>query len=150
MTENKLRKYIEKPRSAPIGERKLQPIILSDKTPIYSIKKWNEGKGHKDPATFEDQDEELASQIYTLNREARKINKSLGSHSPEFTSDLQTNRKVKVGDNRQLSTIKRYNFNLNADGIHPGTLLSKAWLKKIIEQIKRDCWDKQVGRNEPE
>ncbi|KAK3101656.1 hypothetical protein FSP39_005248 [Pinctada imbricata] len=118
-------------------------------TPIYSIKKWNEGKGHKDPATFEDQDEELASQINALNREAREINKSLGSHSPEFTSDLQTNRKVKVGDNRQLRTIKRYNFNLYADGIHTGTLLSKAWLKKITEQIKRDCWDKQVGRNEP-
>jgi hypothetical protein len=103
-------------------------------TPVYSIKKWNQSRGHKDPETFEEQDKSLQEQIYNLNKEIRTLNNTLGTHSPQFSSDLHINRKVKS------KTINYYNFNLYADGIHPDTLLSKAWLRKIAEQVKRDCW----------
>jgi len=86
------------------------------------------------PNTFEEQDKSLQEQIYNLNKEIRTLNNTLGTHSPQFSSDLHINRKV------NSKTINYYNFNLYADGIHPDTLLSKAWLRKIAEQVKRDCW----------
>jgi hypothetical protein len=52
--------------------------------PFYSSKKWNAGKGHKNPVTFSEQDEQLSEQIYQLNGIVRDLNKELGSHSPEF------------------------------------------------------------------
>ena len=33
-------------------------------TPVYSIKTWNENKGHKNPSVFEEDDEKLADQVY--------------------------------------------------------------------------------------
>ena len=113
-------------------------------TPIYSIKQWNKEKGHKDPSIFEEQDEKLEKQIFTLNGIVRQINKSLGTHSPEFTPDLQASKKVRCGNKRKLKTTKYYNFNLyKRDGIHPDNFLSKAWLRKISDQAKRDCWKTQ-------
>jgi hypothetical protein len=35
---------------------------------------------------------------------------------------------------------RKRDFNLYIDSIHPGDLLAKAWLCKIEEQAKRDCW----------
>jgi hypothetical protein len=104
---------------------------------VYSIRKWNESKHHKDPETFEEQ----ADQIYKLNGKVREINSRLETHSPEFSSDIQTSKKHRCGKNRTLRTEKSYNFTLYKDGIHPGDLLSKAWLKKIAEQSKKDCWE---------
>ena len=62
-------------------------------TPVYSIKNWNESKGHKDPNVFVKQDENLSKQIYTLNGKVKEINNSLGTHSPDFSSDLRANDK---------------------------------------------------------
>ena len=238
MTENKLRKFIARPRTSPVGNRKLQPFILTDskgnwlkrqtsneienqiiwqaksgakveestrwlksniaekierhgdiwlyvwlgtcnlttknkkyislkhpdnetnnditqkykeiasivskyqgskltflETPVYSIKNWNQSKGHKDPDTFDNQDKTLQEQIYNLNKEVRELNNTLGTHSPQFSSDLHTSRKVK-----SKKTINYYNFKLYTDGIHPDTLLAKAWLRKIAEQVRKDCW----------
>ena len=53
-------------------------------TPVYSIKNWNESKGHTDPNAFVEQDENLSKQIFTLNGKVREINNSLGTHSPDF------------------------------------------------------------------
>jgi len=69
-------------------------------TSIYSIKKWNAGKGHKNPETFNEQDEQLSEQIYQLNGIVRDLNKELGSHSPEFSSDLLINNKHRSGSKR--------------------------------------------------
>ena len=110
-------------------------------TPIYSIQRWNKLKGHKDPSVFEEQDERLAEQIYTLNSRVRDLNNNTKVHSPEFSSDISTSTKYRCGKDRNLKTKKYYNFNLYKDGIHPDTLLAKAWLKKISEQAKRDCWE---------
>lgn len=109
-------------------------------TPIYSIKKWNAGKGHKNPETFNEQDEQLSEQIYQLNGIVRDLNKELGSHSPEFSSDLLKNNKHRSGSKRTPKKKRQYNFDLYKDGIHPRDLLAKAWLRKIEEQAKRDCW----------
>ena len=109
-------------------------------TPIYSIKKWNESKGHKNPDQFDEQDKILADRIFELNGKVREINKNLHTHSPEFSSDAKTSDKYRSGKDRKLKTKKYYNFKLFKDGVHPDTLLAKTWLKKIAEQTKRDCW----------
>jgi len=116
-------------------------------TPVYSIKNWNESKGHKDPNVFVEQDENLSKQIYTLNGKVREINNSLGTHSPDFSSDLRANDKYRCGKDRKLKTKKYYNFKLYSDGIHPDSLLSKTWLRKISEQAKRDCWERISNSN---
>ncbi|CAG2256268.1 unnamed protein product [Mytilus edulis] len=110
-------------------------------TPIYSIKNWNKKQGHKNPDTFEEQDIELERQLYTLNGRIREINKRIGSHSPEFSSDISNTSKYHCGKDRKLKTTRNYEFGLYQDGIHPGELLAKNWLKKISEQAKRDCWE---------
>jgi hypothetical protein len=110
--------------------------------PLYSIKTWNQKKGHKDPTVFEEQDTKLEEQILKLNEKIRTISASLGNHSPSFTSDIYKTSKVKSGSERTSKLRKFYNFNLLADGIHPGKLVAKVWLKKISDQSKKDCWQK--------
>ena len=75
-------------------------------TPVYSIKNWNESKGHKDPNVFVEQDENLSKQIYTLNGKVREIKDILGTHSPDFSSDLRANDKYRCGKDRKLKTKK--------------------------------------------
>ena len=111
-------------------------------TPIYSIKAWNTKQGHKNPNIFEDQDAKLESQIHKLNGKVREINNRLGSHSPEFSSDISNTSIYHCGNNRKTKIKRNYEFGLYRDGIHPDELLAKNWLKKISEQTKRDCWDK--------
>lgn len=101
--------------------------------PIYSISHYNKA----DP---NEQDEELARQIYKLNGHIRKINKDLHSISPEFSSDLRKNSKYKAGAHRDLKNRSYYNFKLYKDGLHSGQTLSKAWLRKIAKQMYQDCW----------
>ena len=109
-------------------------------TPTYSIKKWNKQKGHKDSSLFEEQNEKLAEQIHNLNSRGREINNVNQTHSPEFSSDLSTSRKYCCGKERKVKTKKYYNFGLYKDRIHPDNTLAKAWLRKISEQAKLDCW----------
>ena len=133
-------------------ERKIQEIIkIVQKypgskvtileTPVYSIEKWNRDHGHKDPSSFADQDIKLQQQIFLLNNKIRQINRSLGNHSPEFSSDIYKTSKCKSGQNREAKSRNFYNFKLLRDGVHPGNLLGKVWLRKITEQTKKDCWE---------
>ena len=116
-------------------------------TPVYSIKNWNESKGYKDHNVLVEQDENLSKQIYTLNGKVREINNNLGTHSPVFSSDLRANDKYQCEKDWKLKTNKYYNFKLYSDGIHPDSLLSKTWLRKISEQAKRDCGESISNSN---
>lgn len=110
-------------------------------TPIYSIKAWNTKQGHKNPDIFDDQDTKLQQQIHNLNGKVREINNRLGSHSPEFSSDISNTSKYHCGKDRKTKIRKYYDYGLYRDGIHPDELLAKNWLRKISEQTKRDCWE---------
>jgi hypothetical protein len=59
------------------GEYVPRLLVTFLETSVYSIKNWNESKGHKDPNVFVEQDENLSKQIYTLNGKVREINNSL-------------------------------------------------------------------------
>ena len=105
-----------------------------------------QGKVDRNPETFSEQDEQLSEQIYQLNGIVRDLSKELGSHSPEFSSDLLNNNKHTSGSKSTPKKKRQYNFNLYKDSVYPGDLLAKAWLRKIEEQAKRDCG--QLNRNQ--
>ena len=105
--------------------------------PLYSIGNWNQSLRHKDPSTFSDQDKQLQEQIDQLSGDIKRINKDLKVYSPQFSTDLQCHRKVKKEKHPEKRNY--YNFILYSDGIHPGYGLSRYWLRKISDQIMRDC-----------
>lgn len=109
--------------------------------PIFSIKEWNEHKKHHTPDQFKDQDLKLEEQVYNLNSKIRTTNVENNTHSPVFSTDLIKTSKTRKGDHHNKFTKRRsVNFKLYLDGIHPGHLLSKVWLKKITQQAIRDCY----------
>ena len=44
--------------------------------PVYSIKNWNQRKGHKNLDEFIEQDKKLETQVYNLNGKIRQINET--------------------------------------------------------------------------
>ena len=71
-------------------------------TPVYSIKNWNESKGHKDPNVFVEQDENLSKQIYTLNGKSQRTKQqSWHTFAPDFSSYLRANDKYRCGKERK-------------------------------------------------
>lgn len=108
--------------------------VLFLETPVFSIEKWNESKGHKNPTLFRGQDIELTRQIDRLNIHIREINSAHGFVSPQFSLDLQQSRK-----DAQKKERYRYNFTLYRDGAHPKAVLAKVWLARIEDRIKLEC-----------
>ena len=107
--------------------------------PVYSISRYNKTRRHPDSQKFEDQDKQLDKQVYCLNGIIRELNNTLGAHSPQFSTDIQNHRKVKPSKHPENRNY--YNFDLYTDGIHPGHTLASFWLRKISNQILRDCWE---------
>jgi len=72
-------------------------------TPVYSIKNWNESKGHKDPNVFVEQDENLSKQIYTLHTFTRFFIRSESQRQvPVWKGQETEDQKI-----LQLQTILR-------------------------------------------
>jgi len=53
---------------------------------------------------------------------------------------ITTNTEVGVKEHQKKRDNTTSTYQVYKDGIHPGDLLAKAWLCKIEEQSKRDCW----------
>lgn len=103
--------------------------------PYYSIQYWNGFKGHKNTDIFKEDDNKLNELVDSVNHYIDGLNQELGtSNSPKFNLDLVRSRKPK-------DSSQRYSLNLKLlkDGIHPGTLLSKAWLVSLTKLINTDC-----------
>jgi hypothetical protein len=109
--------------------------------PIFSIKEWNEHRKHNTPDQFKDQDLKLEEQVYNLNSKIRTTNVENNNHSPVFSTVLIKISKTRKGDQHNKFTKRRsVNFKLYLDGIHTGHPLSKVWLKKIVQQANKDCY----------
>ena len=106
--------------------------------PHYSIVRWNTSRGHPNPDTFKDQDEQLQHQIDEINTFIQQYNTTLHAHSPPLNNQLKARKQVPRGKDKPHKSY--YNYNLYSDGIHPKPLLARAWLKEITEQIRKDCW----------
>lgn len=104
-------------------------------TPVYSIKSWNQYQYHKDPSIFEQQDQKLQQQIYTLNNKVREINNTLGTHSPEFTSDLSKTDTYRSGTKGQLKSGERTPSNyIKTEYIQILFLLKPGYVKYLNKQ----------------
>lgn len=103
--------------------------------PPLSIPIWNSSRGHKSPEVFTDNNTLLDSRIQELNIGIREINLSQDVRAPRFPCDVYKSRK----SNKNHTTIKA-SYSLYKDGIHPGEVLSRAWLRKIvIVLIQEQC-----------
>jgi len=94
--------------------------------PYFSIKIWNVRKGHHQLDKYIEEDLILKSQIERLNEEIKCLNGENKVQAPLFNKDLQKARS-------HNGTAQYYtNWAQFTDGIHPGSLVSRVWLLKII------------------
>lgn len=113
---------------------KIRKITILE-TPVYSIQRWNETKGHRDPNTFREQDTLLNTQVEGINALAREFNNKCGTSSPKFSADLLGSKKRKGEE-----TSYRYNYKLYKDGIHPNPSLAQVWMRKIEWTVFHQCF----------
>ena len=107
--------------------------------PPYSIHSWNLYQKHPDAEQFKSEDDILLKQIQELNQHIYYINSTLGTRTPNFSTDIQ-HRINTSNKNSKKKARNQYNFQLYKDGIHPTANLAKVWLRKLSYQIKIDCW----------
>ncbi|MES9881398.1 MAG: hypothetical protein ABW185_11010 [Sedimenticola sp.] len=103
-------------------------VILE--VPQYSITIWNQTKGHANPNSFKEESELLVDQTELLNAHIRFINSKVNTESPRFGIDLKRTHK-----RNKSRTITRFAYMLLTDGIHPGQLISRYWLRQIVIKI---------------
>lgn len=101
--------------------------------PYYSIGEWNKKKGYGDTELFKYHDIALRDAIDSINEYIDSIN--VDAHSPKFNADIIKTRKGK--GKRIRYTV---NHSLLTDGVHPGALLAKVWMKNILRSIYRECY----------
>ena len=95
--------------------------------PQYSIKIWNKGQGHLDSESFSENTDILLHRIEILNKEIQRLNDASQITAPKFGLDLLKSRKSNKG-----YTSKKVSYSLLKDGIHPDTVLSRYWLRRIV------------------
>lgn len=98
--------------------------------PQYSISIWNENQGHPDFESFKSNTEILNSTIEELNKSIRELNSENEIRAPKFGLDLIKSRK----SNKSYSSVK-VSYSLLSDGIHPGLILSRYWLRRVINSL---------------
>ena len=98
--------------------------------PQYSISIWNETQGHPDFESFKSNTEILNSTIEDLNKSIRKLNSENKISAPKFGLDLIKSRK----SNKSYTSVK-VSYSLLGDGIHPGLILSRYWLRRVINSL---------------
>lgn len=112
--------------------------ILILESPPYSIYQYNtrtESLGEEQDNRFKSQDKILAKQVASVNKQIREINGQDNLVSPTFKHDVVSNRK---SANRQA--YESFNYKLSLDGIHPDTLLSQVWMRRILIQMYVNCY----------
>ena len=99
--------------------------------PYYSMRIWNDLYEVPQPQDKE-KDEKL---INMTNGVIDQINERAGNKSPKFNLDVENTHKHK-GECTKYSI----SWSLFREGIHPGYLLAKVWLRNLCKEIKRTCY----------
>lgn len=105
--------------------------------PAFCIQEYNRVHGHRTPAIFKDHDKGLHTAIRLVNEGIRDINKKNGKFSPRFNCALDKTRK---NNTKSKPNKYRWTFGQFVDGLHPNAKLSKYWLRKIAEIIRKRCY----------
>ena len=102
----------------------------------HSIQKWNKSGGNKEPKIFLQQDIVFYERICLINDYCiRQVNYNAGVKSPNLRTDLMRYRKDKLSDSCRISV----NYINYLDGIYPGPLLARCWMKQIIAYSFTHC-----------
>lgn len=124
-TSDILAQYQKIVSAAKVYGSRVQVVFLE--CPQYSISIWNENQGHPDFGSFKPNTETLNLQIEELNKSICKFNSENNISAPKFGLDLIKSRK----SNKSYTSIK-VSYSLLSDGIHPGLILSRYWLRRVI------------------
>lgn len=118
----------------PYGDR-VKVVFLE--CPYYSISIWNQTKCHSLRDEFTREDQLLEAKIDELNLRLQDLNGQNGISAPKFSVDLKKFRK----SNKVYKTNK-ISFGLLTDGVHPCEILSKYWLRRLINAVVlKECFD---------
>ena len=107
--------------------------IIFLEIPLYSIRKWNETKGHPNPDCLFSHDLALYERLSLVNDYIKQVNEKINMKSQRFRLDLRRTRKSKTRSNYRRVGIT---FSGYKDGIHPEPLLARCWLKELLNR----CW----------
>jgi hypothetical protein len=107
--------------------------------PVYSIYELNKSKVMPFVNQFKEQDEQLLSQIHSLNEYIRHLNSRTEKISPNVAQDL-SHKKSNKSKNKHSLTSDNYNFQLYRDGVHPHPKLARTWMRKLAVKIRDECW----------
>ena len=102
--------------------------------PPYSIVEWNSFKNHPNPESFREQDKKLDTRLTAANSYINIVNDNAGVISLRFRCDILKIRKDKKGEKRYSLSFKHF-----TDGIHPGLLLARYWMKRLSNKLRVDC-----------
>ena len=107
---------------------KVKIIIL--KCPYYSINIYNTYLGTAGSNPSKDCDKQLKDKIDCLNLHIRQINDSNNLKAPKFSVVL-----IKTRKSNKSRKVKTISYSLLKDGIHSGFILSRYWLRRIINTV---------------
>ena len=102
--------------------------------PPYSIVEWNKYKGHTDSLQYYEDDFVLNRRVDLINEFIRNVNASRDFCSPRYKLDLLQYRKRKNRQQRAAVSFKLYK-----DGVHPGEVLARYWMRRLVEKILQLC-----------
>lgn len=118
----------------PYGDR-VKVVFLE--CPYYSVSIWNFVKGSIERDQFKESDRILEAKIDSLNLCIRDLNEQNRIAAPKFSVDLKKFRK----SNKNHGTLK-ISFGVLTDGIHPCEVLSKYWLRRLLNTVvAKECFD---------
>ena len=95
--------------------------------PIFT-RIWNTIRGHKEPEQIDDKP--INDQIREINNLVEETNLQLDYRSPKVFIDL-----VRFTKRKQV-TRQTFDPRALSDGVHPGPVIAKKWLFKIIESTR--------------
>lgn len=111
--------------------RKSTAIVLFLECPFFSITEWNGRRGHRDPESFNYNQEKLENTIYELNLKIQELN---APHKPPLVAHDMIFRIKKRPHHEQT---KKISYTVLKDGIHPDRPVSKLWLIRLNNFVTR-------------
>jgi hypothetical protein len=98
--------------------------------PPYSIHSWNLYQKHPDAEQFKSDDDILLKQIQEINQHIHYINSTLGTRTPNFSTDIQ--HRINTSNKNSKKSQKSIQFSTVQRRHPPYSKSDKSLVKEII------------------